>query len=1396
MPRAGTRPRPRLVSVNFFPAFAPAASGGELRYLNLYRALSEYCDIDLVTSTDFGTRYEEIWHTPSLCEHRFPKDEGWRRAFQTLEGSRVSGDLSGLAFALAVSDPNCALRQAAVRLARSATAVIHEFPYSEAIFRDLPPGCEIYNSHNFELGLLSSNLSGEGSGRCFQKLFHLERDLAARAKLVFATSDTDGEKFRLVYDVSPERLRYCPNGYAEAELAPVEAARRRRAGAANERPQLLFLASRHQPNVEAAEFLFDLAADLGECDMIIAGGVSEAFRGRDLPENVRLTGPLGGAEKQAALVAADLLVNAVVRGSGTSLKSIEALAGFLPMVATPEAVRGLGVESGTHAIVCSRRQFADAVRTILANPEERTRMAEAGLALARDRYSWSNIARQFRDELAALDAAPGHSRRRKTPRRQPLLLALNDYPIDAAASGGSIRIKEVLRALAADIILLTFGPAYEVGLLAPGFLQITVEKSPQHQSFEQRANAGQQVSANDIAAALFVSGHHVLSELAAQLASRSTLATFEHCYMAPVAEWLRKARPDLPIVYDAHNVEARIKRQLLAHHPWGSTLIPYVAEIERRLAATADLVATCTEADAEHFRSLGATAIVVGNGSAPAIADARTNGRVVVGFLGSAHPPNFEAATYIVDSVAPIFPDVTFEFVGGVCETLSSDALPDNVVLRGGVDEAAKSRILGGWSVALNPVLTGGGSSLKLPDYLAHGLATISTPEGSRGFAVEREGVGRVVDRDEFPSVLWHLLADDELRSEYALKARAYAQRHLRWEAQTAPLRQWFGRLGARPGPAGAERRRSLLVVTYRYTEPPLGGAEEYLIELLRWLRPQFRTIELAAVDVVGPLANRHHFGCGFAAGGGTARVLGELFDAVRLFAADPVPEDMLLATCRQLERAQLRSDLALYAPFVKSLRKNGAAMPLGGFYWPEHYDGKVQRWTSGEFSFLLPPGTRVFCLDGWTPRQKQLVVSAVERNGAGGGETTELHRQYIDDNFSLKLALAEDASPEIILCTVDEHAEPNDHRPFGVLLDWGSVLVQSGDNAAPRRNRPLAAAPVRETQVDLGLELDRLLPTENFAAWVERLSAVAQARPEAEERAFASVRGPHSWALQAWLAEQGGRYEVVLVQGIPFDTVPSTVETLDRLERRPRIVVLPHFHGEDRFYYWRRYLDSLTAADKVLLFSRDLARRLGDPAKNAVVPGGGINIEEEASEELIARFREVHEAETPFFLVLGRKTASKGYERVIRALRALREAGWELDLVVIGPDDDELPVEEDGVDYLGFQPREIVLGALSACLGLVTMSVSESFGIVVCEAWKFRKPVIANRACAAFRELVADGETGLLVDTDEELSLAMEKFALDPELCESLGKAGFERAVSAFAWQQVADLVGDALIG
>ncbi len=182
---------------------------------------------------------------------------------------------------------------------------------------------------------------------------------------------------------------------------------------------------------------------------------------------------------------------------------------------------------------------------------------------------------------------------------------------------------------------------------------------------------------------------------------------------------------------------------------------------------------------------------------------------------------------------------------------------------------------------------------------------------------------------------------------------------------------------------------------------------------------------------------------------------------------------------------------------------------------------------------------------------------------------------------------------------------------------------------------------------MNLAEDHEEWLRTEHFHLWVDTLRVSADRRDQATEDKFAEIRGPHSAALQEWLLRHGSRYDTVLIQGVPFDVIPSSVATLRRLDGCPRIVTLPHFHGDDRFYYWRRYLDSFKVADATLLFSSSIADRMEPRDRFRVVPGGGVRVEECGDKEAASAFCGVHKEHTPFFLVLGRKAPSKGYKRV-----------------------------------------------------------------------------------------------------------------------------------------------------
>ena len=176
-----------------------------------------------------------------------------------------------------------------------------------------------------------------------------------------------------------------------------------------------------------------------------------------------------------------------------------------------------------------------------------------------------------------------------------------------------------------------------------------------------------------------------------------------------------------------------------------------------------------------------------------------------------------------------------------------------------------------------------------------------------------------------------------------------------------------------------------------------------------------------------------------------------------------------------------------------------------------------------------------------------------------------------------------------------------------------------------------------------------------------------------------------------------------------------------------------------------------------------------------------------------------------PFVAFVGRITRQKG---VPHLLRAGLDFDPDLQIVLLAgaADTPELKVEtdtaierltasRDGVFVVSeMLPREEVRQVLTHALAFLCPSVYEPLGIVNLEAMACETAVVASRV-GGIPEVVVDGETGLLVDYDEQdasglekgLADAVNRLAADQDLAARFGRAGRQRAVEEFAWEAVA---------
>jgi glycosyltransferase involved in cell wall biosynthesis len=157
-----------------------------------------------------------------------------------------------------------------------------------------------------------------------------------------------------------------------------------------------------------------------------------------------------------------------------------------------------------------------------------------------------------------------------------------------------------------------------------------------------------------------------------------------------------------------------------------------------------------------------------------------------------------------------------------------------------------------------------------------------------------------------------------------------------------------------------------------------------------------------------------------------------------------------------------------------------------------------------------------------------------------------------------------------------------------------------------------------------------------------------------------------------------------------------------------------------------------------------------------------------------------------PQLVAVGRLKPPKDFVTLVRAVAALPRESCELVVVGDGPD---RPLIEAELDRLALDGRVRLAGErgdvpdlLSRADVFVLSSTSEGMPISVLEAMAAGLPVVASRV-GGVPELVADGETGVLVppgDSDQ-LALALGRLLADPELRQRLGDAGLVRVRDRF---------------
>lgn len=174
--------------------------------------------------------------------------------------------------------------------------------------------------------------------------------------------------------------------------------------------------------------------------------------------------------------------------------------------------------------------------------------------------------------------------------------------------------------------------------------------------------------------------------------------------------------------------------------------------------------------------------------------------------------------------------------------------------------------------------------------------------------------------------------------------------------------------------------------------------------------------------------------------------------------------------------------------------------------------------------------------------------------------------------------------------------------------------------------------------------------------------------------------------------------------------------------------------------------------------------------------------------------------------LFVGRLSAEKGVDRLLRAWKLIQDCGRMLRIVGEGPERPRLEtmIRKEGirnVRFTGFlDHREMAeIWAGTAC-SIIPSVWKEPFGMVVLEAWAMGRPVVAH-AIGALPEIIADGVDGVLVSENdpEDLAGAILSLLKNPGTAGGMGRAGSEKLRNRYSrnvWMESIRPVFSKLLG
>ncbi len=554
-----------------------------------------------------------------------------------------------------------------------------------------------------------------------------------------------------------------------------------------------------------------------------------------------------------------------------------------------------------------------------------------------------------------------------------------------------------------------------------------------------------------------------------------------------------------------------------------------------------------------------------------------------------------------------------------------------------------------------------------------------------------------------------------------------------------------------------------IMLVTFRFGRDIPGGAERYLWELMSRLSRAGHDVEVFTTCSLQML--RSPFGYML-----WDDFLPQGVDEIEGVAIHryPVRNPRPRRASRYWNRLSTMHERKTRSPefvtfFCDALRGSGEHCFLNGWHACEQRGDFKVRWSGKQAQLVIAgEGIREVWLEVSTPQDLYLALGTSDhkqkRFDLEKGKPRRIHAEVPNrDCLAVSIKVPRTLRP------------PEDRRDLGVLVHGAGLRDEAG-----------------ERELDLSRGWAEFVQSGPEEVLGEALWWIANKMPARISRMHKYVMGPCSSSLEREVMRSAPGFDLVIGSMAPMSTLSLAAEAAAG-SGRP-FIAFPLFHSRDPNHYFGHLGKAMAGARGVEANLQGIADIMTAWGYNAFAVGPGFELEDLLSPHIDGgRFRREFGLEaSPLLLWVARKNEGKGYREAIAALEYVRSRGCQAELVMIGPDEDYMPVSGEGVHYLGPLPREKVLDAYDACDVFIFPSLHESFCLVFGEAWLRGKPVLGNGYCAAARGNITHGEDGFLCYDRSQYGQRALELLNDPALARSMGQRGKENVVASRGWDRI----------